>query len=268
MRQVRGSSWSWVLALALSSCVSTGGPMPTNAENDRNGSSVRDEDSMDEISAPISPTPRESDWKPLPQSAFRPVVAPTPAQPAKRRSISGAIVVVDAGHGGKDPGSNGGGVSSVWEKQITLGIAKELAAQLRKDGVKVVMTRENDSFIELDDRAAIAARSKCDLFVSVHANSLADRTATGVEVYTSRTPSDSSRRLSSAITSSLRESGIPVRGQRTANYRVLVGHSRPGVLVECGYLTNAGEAKLLNTPAYRTRVARAIADGVEDALGS
>ncbi len=249
------------MALALPGCVSSGSlPNATRADNDR-----ASEIDPAPAPGPIAPPPRdESTWVPRPVTPYKPAAAAPVAKPKSRSVLSNSIVVVDAGHGGKDPGSKG--LSPVWEKHIALAIAKEVAAELRKDGVKVVMTRDSDSFIELDDRAALASRTKCDLFVSVHANSLSDKNATGAEIYTSRTPSSDSRRLSSAITAAFREDGLQVRGQRMANYRVLVGHSRPSVLVECGYLTNAGESKLLNTPAYRSRVARAIADGICDAL--
>jgi N-acetylmuramoyl-L-alanine amidase len=93
-------------------------------------------------------------------------------------------VVVDAGHGGKDPGAIG--PSGVYEKDIVLDIAKKLKKILERKGIKVIMTREKDEFISLKDRTVLASNSKADLFVSVHANAHDKRSVNGVEVYTLR----------------------------------------------------------------------------------
>lgn len=102
------------------------------------------------------------------------------------REISHAIqkfktVVVDAGHGGKDPGAIG--VSGSYEKDIALDIARRLKRRLEDKGVKVIMTRDSDEFITLQERTEIASRAKADLFVSIHANSSPSRSARGMEIY-------------------------------------------------------------------------------------
>ncbi len=93
-------------------------------------------------------------------------------------------IVVDAGHGGKDPGTLGR--SGVKEKKIVLDIARRLKKNLEKQGFKVIMTREKDEFLSLEKRTEIASRSKADLFVSIHANSSPMRTAQGIEVFSFR----------------------------------------------------------------------------------
>ena len=99
------------------------------------------------------------------------------------------IVVLDAGHGGKDPGAIG--YSGVYEKTITLSMAKELKKMLESSGYKVYMTRSTDVFIPLRDRVKIARKNKADLFVSIHADSTKNRSAKGLSVYTlSETASD------------------------------------------------------------------------------
>ena len=99
------------------------------------------------------------------------------------------IVVLDPGHGGKDPGAIG--YSGVYEKNITLAMAKELKTILEKEGYKVYLTRSTDIFIPLRDRVKIARKHNADLFMSIHADSAVNRSAKGLSVYTlSETASD------------------------------------------------------------------------------
>lgn len=99
------------------------------------------------------------------------------------------IVVLDPGHGGKDPGAIG--YSGVYEKNITLAMAKELKIILEKEGYKVHLTRSTDIFIPLRDRVKIARKYNADLFMSIHADSAVNRSAKGLSVYTlSETASD------------------------------------------------------------------------------
>jgi len=90
-------------------------------------------------------------------------------------------IIIDAGHGGKDPGAIGR--SGIYEKKVVLGVAKELRSILVKNGIKVRMTRNSDTFISLKERTVIASKSKADLFISIHANAHARRSVHGVEVY-------------------------------------------------------------------------------------
>ncbi|MBV8972589.1 MAG: N-acetylmuramoyl-L-alanine amidase [Sphingomonadaceae bacterium] len=124
-------------------------------------------------------------------------VAPPPAAP--RRHGARPLVVLDPGHGGKDAGTispYAGGASTTgaggYEKNVVLAIARAAAAELRKDGqVRVKLTRDDDTFIELNERVAIARREKADLLVSVHADSAPNPSARGASVYTlSETASD------------------------------------------------------------------------------
>jgi N-acetylmuramoyl-L-alanine amidase len=112
------------------------------------------------------------------------VVAWFAFQPAPRRSDDGSLVVViDAGHGGKDPGCNGAG--EIWEKQVTLGVALKLGKLLQdslKD-VKVIFTRKTDVFVELWQRPELANKNNADLFISIHCNSSPNTTAAGSETY-------------------------------------------------------------------------------------
>ena len=107
------------------------------------------------------------------------------ARPVNKKKV----VVLDPGHGGKDPGAIG--YSGVYEKNITLAMAKELKTILEKEGYKVYLTRSTDVFIPLRDRVKIARKHNADLFMSIHADSAVNRSAKGLSVYTlSETASD------------------------------------------------------------------------------
>ena len=90
-------------------------------------------------------------------------------------------IIIDAGHGGKDPGALGRG--NIKEKNIVLDIAQRLKKILKGRGIKVKMTRDRDNFVSLQKRTEIASRSKADLFISIHANSSPTRSVYGLEVF-------------------------------------------------------------------------------------
>jgi len=177
---------------------------------------------------------------------------------------SSGCVVIDAGHGGKDPGATS--VLGYEEKGINLAVASRVASLLNQRGVRAVLTRSNDSFIELEDRAAIANRYNPDLFVSIHADSNGDRSRRGFTLFVARSASWSSRRAASAISKSMRKTGLTDQGTRRADYRVLVKTRGPAVLVELGYLSNRTEAGLLRDGSFQTRLAQAVATGIADFL--
>jgi len=207
---------------------------------------------------PIEESPT---WSPPP--TYEPPPPPKPAPPVLR-DLKGMQIVVDAGHGGKDPGAKG--ISPSHEKHIALDLANQLASELRARGASVTMTRSKDVFIELEGRAAIAEKSRTDLFVSVHADSHANPTISGATIYIARNASGASRKIATAIEGAMKRSGVPVRGVRTAGFVVLIKHSRPAVLIESGYLTNSTDSRNLNDAAYRARLAKTLADGIQSGL--
>lgn len=216
-------------------------------------------------------------------------LTPPPAGPIR-------TVVIDAGHGGHDPGTAHFGLK---EKHLALDIVKRLRVRLQEAGLTVVLTRETDRFIPLSGRPAIANRLNADLFVSVHINANRNRRVSGIEVYYPRqsvvsssaqwppgvapqeigVPSttikqilwdlflggsrNQSRRLASAICRSMRHGlEVPCRGIKPARFVVLREAWMPAVLVEVGYVTNHAEAQRLGSSAYRQAAAQSIAEGV------
>ncbi len=190
--------------------------------------------------------------------------APPPTPPPTARTIRGATVVLDPGHGGKDPGAWPRSLSALPEKTIVLDISSKLARILSDRGARVVSTRTTDVFIELSTRSAAADRHRADLFVSVHADSAQRASASGAGVHIYNQASAQSQRAAQAINTAFRRAGLETRGIYRNNFHVLREHSRPAVLIECGFLTNRGDAQSLNDAGYRTRVAMAIAEGITD----
>ncbi len=188
---------------------------------------------------------------------LHPAAGPEPSL----RKLSG-FVVIDAGHGGKDPGAKS--ILGFYEKDINLAVASKVARILSQKGLKVRMTRSGDSFIELDERAAIANRLKADLFVSIHSDSFPKSSRRGYTMYVARSASRSSFRAAGAIGRAMSRTGLASHGTQTADYHVLTGTRGPAVLVEMGYLTNRTEAALLKDPYFQNRLAQAIANGILD----
>lgn len=200
-----------------------------------------------------------------PQQPLPDLAQPKPLPPAARdTSLVGRTIVVDAGHGGKDPGALG--VGPLNEKTITLQLARRLTALLEARGARVVMTRSGDTFIELEGRAATAERYRADFFVSVHADSARRAAASGASVYIARGAAGDSYRVAQEIEAAFRRAGVESRGVKRAGFRVLVGHSRPAALVECGFLSNHSDAAALARPDYQAKVAAAIAEGLARGL--
>ncbi len=207
---------------------------------------------------PVFLTPRP---QPAPPVEVTPPPPLLPREGALRR-MRAATIVVDAGHGGDDPGARG--LAPVAEETINLNIALELARSLEERGARVITSRDRDFFVSLDDRAALAERTRADLLVSIHADSSQRSGVSGSTVYIARSASTASHDAARCIVAALERAGIECRGISNADYRVLAAHSRPAVLVECGFLTNRSEAQRLSTPAYQAQIAAAIADGIVD----
>lgn len=168
-------------------------------------------------------------------------------------------VIIDAGHGGKDPGAVAGGLK---EKDLALDTAKRLQRQLGGK-VRTVMMRKGDSFIELDDRAARASGKDATILVSLHYNS-GGAGARGPETYYWRVDSHGlATRIQRNMESvSPAESGN--RGKVRRRLRLTRNADIPSVLVEIGYLSNAAERKLCADPGYREKMASAIARAILD----
>lgn len=183
-----------------------------------------------------------------------------PPAPVRPRRTTG-LVVIDAGHGGHDPGAIS--PCGLHEKNINLRVAAKVANTLEQRGVGVVMTRWQDRFIELEERSAIANRRKADLFVSLHADSAPNRSAQGFTIYIAPSASADTHRAAHAISRTMEKTGMNNRGVREASFQVLVNTHGPAVLIEMGYLTNPQDAARLGDDRFRDRLAEAIVEGIQ-----
>lgn len=167
-------------------------------------------------------------------------------------------VVIDAGHGGHDRGGIPG--QRVSEKAMALDVAKRLDGILRERGFRTIMTRRSDVFVPLGRRVAIANAQKNAIFVSVHFNSAKRAGARGVETYFY---TSNSAGLAQRIHREMaRAVNTEDRGLRRRGFYVVRRTLVPSVLVECGFLTNPGEAQMAQRASYRQALAERIARGV------
>lgn len=170
------------------------------------------------------------------------------------------LVVVDAGHGGKDQGTCEG---DILEKDINLAVAKMLAEYLTESGADVILTRREDEKMDLEERAKLANRENADLFISIHCNYYEDsEEIRGLECYY-KEDSTEGRELAERIAGKFDGvDEVENRGTKTADYRVLRKTDMPAVLVELGYLSNGEECGKLADKEYQKLLARKIAEAV------
>lgn len=184
---------------------------------------------------------------------------------ARRPTLRGVRIVVDPGHGGRDPGAIS--VTGSHESDVNLAIASEVIDLLRVLGAEVIPSRVDDTFVPLGDRAALAETTQAHLLLSIHADSAERAGARGATVFIAEGASPTSHLVAREVLASMASAGVLVRDIKTARFAVLMKHSRPSILVECGFLSNRAEASLLDRDWYQDSVAAAIAQGVLRALG-
>jgi N-acetylmuramoyl-L-alanine amidase len=226
---------------------------------------------------------------------------------ARQLGLRVARVVIDPGHGGRDPGAEAHGVR---ESEVVLDVALRLEKLLlRQPGIEVVLTRRTDDYIGLDERTAIANRENADLFLSIHANASPRAAARGIETYFLNFASNpeaeavaarenaasaqtmntlpslvkaialnnklaESRELAGLVETSLftrmspRTKGLKQIGVKQAPFVVLIGAEMPSVLAEISFLTNKTDAALLKQATYRQRIAQGLCDAIVRYQGS
>src|SRR5215471_918180 len=247
------------------------------------------------------------DLQSKPAPASLPPVAPVANSNGKfslsrQLGLGVSRIVIDAGHGGHDPGAHGNGIN---EAELTLDVALRLQKLLDKAGVDVVMTRDTDVFIPLEERTAIANREGADLFLSIHANASRNVQAHGIETYflnfatnpeaeavAARENASSGQAMHAlpdivkaiALNNKINESRdfaetvqksmakrlsaknktLRDLGVKQAPFVVLIGAGMPSVLAEISFVTNKQDGSLLKTQGYRQQIAQALMDAVVD----
>jgi N-acetylmuramoyl-L-alanine amidase len=183
-------------------------------------------------------------------------------------SKNNVLICLDPGHGGKDPGAIGFGLH---EADVCLKLAKMVSEELGKyEGVAVTLTRWDDRFISLSERAAYANRNGVDYFISLH-NNAASASAHGFESYIYTQPSAASvarqNVLHETVAAYMAKYGIRDRGKKRANYAVLRETKMPAILLENLFITNERENKLLRDDNFLRGLAAAIAAGIAKMFG-
>ena len=175
-------------------------------------------------------------------------------------------VMVDAGHGGKDPGTSSGTAD---EKDITLAIAKLVKAYLEDSGVTVILSREDDTFIDKYERAELANEAGVDLFVSIHCNYLEERAdISGVETYYMQNAVNGEQLATKVHNQILAVTEANDMHVRENDYVVIRETQMPAVLVETGYLSNREDAGRLTDHQYQSKMAYGIAAGMIEYINS
>ncbi|TAJ08911.1 MAG: hypothetical protein EPO61_08385 [Nitrospirae bacterium] len=250
------------------------------------------------------PMPPAQTAQPTPAAHPAPVPSPVRSQPRSAPGKDIKLIVIDPGHGGKDPGAIG--QQHTAEKDVTLQVGLKLRDLITKYlGTQVLMTRDRDVFVELGDRAKFANSKDADLFVSIHVNSHPQRNTKGLEVYHFGEASD--RR---ALAVAARENGTPIEstgvgwqyiladfvtskkieksqelawttkqamvahlddhydvvdhGVKTAPFYVIRFTTMPSILAEIAFISNPAEEKLMRTDTFTSRMADAIFQGIRD----
>ena len=224
---------------------------------------------------------------------------------ARQLGLGARRIVIDAGHGGHDPGTTGRG--GLEEKDLVLDVALRLDRMVRQElGAEVILTRSTDVFIPLEERTAIANSRGADLFLSIHANASRNPRARGIETYflnfaqnphaeavaarenaisaatlkdlqnlvkaiTLNSKIDESRDFAAAVQEGMvsgvrAQHEVPDRGVHTAPFYVLIGANMPAVLAEIAFVSNPEDEKRLKSPDYREVLARSLLRGVRSYL--
>jgi len=292
-------------------------PAPLRAESGPAPSHPEAEPEVATVGAPDPPGPvavAVDEAAPDPERERRADIAdlPAPEPPsansggsysiARQLGLGARRIVIDPGHGGRDPGTIGHG--GLREKDVVLDVALRLEKLLRSElGAEVIMTRRDDVFIPLEERTAIANSEDADLFLSIHVNSAPSRNARGIETYylsfaadrhaeevaarenaisratlkdledlvkgiTLNSKIDESRDFAKSVQGALvgeirpHYGSLRDRGVRTAPFYVLIGANMPSVLAELAFISNPTEAQHLSRADHRQLVARSLCVGV------
>lgn len=190
---------------------------------------------------------------------------------AQSLPLQDTIIMVDAGHGGRDSGTYYG---DILEKDINLEIAKKLEKELTKYGAIVYMTRKRDVDLssiydsakkrgDLYRRLLLIKEKKCDLYISIHINWYDDNTLRGAEVLYNSINKEN-KVLAQSIMNRFKKELDSNRNIKTTDLYMYRNTTTPGVLVECGYLSNPTERKLLQKEEYQKRLAKTIIKGIID----
>lgn len=176
------------------------------------------------------------------------------------KSLSEATILLDPGHGGEDPGAESPD-GTINEKIAALDTAFKLKKNLEDEGATVYMTRSEDVFVELKDRAIQSNDLKVDAFISLHFDDSPAPDWRGTTTYFFH---DGDKALASALNNRIKRLSLPNNGELFGNFQVLRKNHRPAVLLELGYMSNGEDLKMIKSEEYHSDIANALRDGLKD----
>ncbi|MEH6892366.1 N-acetylmuramoyl-L-alanine amidase [Bacillus sp. JJ864] len=178
---------------------------------------------------------------------------------SKKDQTSEKVIVIDPGHGGNDPGSIG--LRRTREKDITLKTAKNIQKKLAEKGMTVILTRQDDTFVSLKNRVAIAQNKSADLFLSIHYDGFTTNDVKGVTTYYYKGQREQA--LAETIHEHLfKHIQAKNRGVKSGDYYVLRENQKPSILLELGYITNPEDEERMNSQQFQADVASGVVSGI------
>ncbi|WEG13673.1 N-acetylmuramoyl-L-alanine amidase [Pullulanibacillus sp. KACC 23026] len=181
---------------------------------------------------------------------------------SQKSPLYGKTIVLDPGHGGKDDGTTSP-ISGTHEKTLTLATALDVAQKLKSAGAHVMMTRTTDTFIPLEQRAALSNQNHADAFISFHYNEASNRSANGILDFYYQKARDN-QLASDLLKEVTKSTGLQNDGTRFDNLDVLRNNTQPCTLIELGFLSNQHDDSVVENATYRDQVAKGVYQGLLD----
>lgn len=184
----------------------------------------------------------------------------------KEKILKGKTIIIDPGHGGKDVGASG--QRGTLEKDVTLKMAKSLQQELvKKTEATVILTRDKDITVTKKDRVELAKNNNADLFISIHFDAFTSNEVKGITTYYNN---NADKSLATIIHRHLfkQDLGTRDRGVALGDYFVIRENTKPSILLELGYISNAEDEKRINSQTYQTGTSTAIVEGVIEYLSN
>ena len=192
----------------------------------------------------------------FPLSGKRKILKKTPV--AQRKILKNKIIILDPGHGGKDPGAIG--LNNIYEKNLTLDIALKLKKILEQDGAKVILTRKNDQTLSLEKRVRLINKSRAHILISIHLNSFFKSYANGVETYYFKSKD---KKLASVLQKEMAQDlSFKNIGLKKSMLYVLNHSKIPAALIEPGFISNPKEVAYLKQNYFRQKIAKSLHEGI------
>ena len=189
---------------------------------------------------------------------------------ANSSAMSQITVIIDAGHGGDDPGAvgyNSVGKAVAYESHINLAVALLVGEKLEKNGIEVIYTRDTDDYITLPGRSELANESECDLFVSIHCNSIENGAINGTQVYYHPASEVGTVLAENIYDKMVEKTGLAPKGTQNGSHLYVIRTTvSPAVLVETAFISNESDRKYLLSTNGQETMAEAIVQGIMETL--